>query len=425
MISRQSVLSALLTAAVLFPLAASADRLSFDTTLLGQGREDENNVGEFPFNGYLGLQYSRPGWWNLSSETNMRLFRDWKRGWDDYDLYQAVVHVTPGEIVQIDFGRQFLSQGFTTDLVDGLKLTIRPPWPVEFTTYSGIPRTVERGDFNDFSGTGNGNDGLLSGLSVRIKEIPRTNLQLHTAWRKANIRVGDLRENDAVLVGADASVSLGGAWKPLLYGVSEVNTTGKVMETGTLGLDLYPRSWASFNLEFDYFNTDRNFARQSILELLADGRILSGSIGSTWTLIPDFLEMTESYSLQNITVNGGNRRNGHLLEVAFPITFDSIGLDIGPGYYFSKSFGGDLHGLRIAAHERFNEKWDADLGFDVTTYDKVTGDNDNAFSTVLWTGYEILKDLKLAAGFEFNKNNLFDRDIRGSFKLQYNYGFDI
>lgn len=414
---RQGLLRVVLVAPILCPAAAVADNLNFDTTILGQVRENRNNQNEVPFNGYLGLEYSRSQW-NLSSEANMRLFRDWARGWDDYDLYQAVVHVQPTEIVQIDFGRQFLSQGFTTDIIDGLKLTFRPPWPVEFTAYSGIPRTIERGDFNE-------NDGLLSGLSVRIKDIPRTNLQFHTAWRKANIQVSDIRENDSVLVGANASYLFGGAWQPLLYGLAEFNATGRLFETGTLGLDLYPRNWVAFNVELNYFNVDRNFIRRSILELLTEGETFSGRIGSTWTLIPNYLEMTQSYAYQNLEVTNGNRRNGHLLELEFPLSFDVIGLAVAPGYYFSQSYGGDLHGIRVVVYEQFTDRFDAELGLDYTTYNKVTGDNDNAFSVILWANYEVVKNLTVSAGFEYNKNNLFSRDIRGSFQLQYHYGFAI
>lgn len=414
---RQSLLRVILIASLFCPLVALADSLGFDTTIVGQVRENQNNQSEVPFNGYLGLEYSRPQW-NFSSETNMRIFRDWQRSWDDYDLYQAVVHIRPVPVVQIDFGRQFLSQGFSTDLMDGLKLTLSPPWPLEFTTYLGIPRTVEHGDFNK-------NDGLLSGLSIRIKDIPNTNLQIHTAWRKANIRVADIRENDAVYLGGNASYLFPGSWKPLLYGLVEFNATGKVLETGSIGLDIYPREWAAFNVEFNYFNVDRNFTQRSILGLFTQGRLLSGRIGSTWTLIPNYLSLEQSYSYQNIEVTNGNRQHGHLFEVLLPITLDKIGLFIGPGYYFSKSFGGDLHGIRLSVYEQFTEKLYTEAAVDYTTFDKITGVNDDGFSATLWTGYEVIKGLTLSGGFEYNNNNLFERDIRGSFKLQYHYGRDI
>ena len=414
---KKTLFSALLMAILVIPAGASADNLGFNTTILGQARQNQGNQNEVPLNGYLGLAYERPAW-NLSAETDMRFFRDMARSWDDYDLYQAVVHIKPSNIVQIDFGRQFLSQGFSTDLVDGLKLTLRPALPVEFVTYTGIPRTVERGDFNK-------NDGLLSGVSIRFKDILRTSIQLHTAWRKANIRIGNARANDEVLVGADASYLFKGSWKPLLYGLAEFNATGKIVETGTAGLDIYPRDWAAFNVEFNYFDVDRNFNRPSILGLFAQGRILSGRIGSTWTLIPDTLTLEQSYSFQNIEVISGTRSNGHLLEVSLPVTLEKIRLSFSPGYYFSKSFGGDLHGVRLSAYEQFTDKFYAEAGVDYTTYNKVTGVNDDAFASGLWTGYEVLKGLTLSGGVEYNKNNQLGRDVRGSFKLQYNYGFKI
>ena len=93
-----------------------------------------------------------------------------------------------------------------------------------------------------------------------------------------------------------------------------------------------------------------------------------------------------------------------------------------PAYYFSSSFGGTVHGVRCSLNEEWTEKFSSELGVDFATYQKITSDNDQAFSAVFWAGYEFVKDWKVSAGAEYNRNNLFDRDFRGSFRLDYHYG---
>ena len=169
---KKTLFSALLMAILVIPAGASADNLGFNTTILGQARQNQGNQNEVPLNGYLGLAYERPAW-NLSAETDMRFFRDMARSWDDYDLYQAVVHIKPSNIVQIDFGRQFLSQGFSTDLVDGLKLTLREKRPPDLVLDAGQRRL-----FLTPLARAEGNDPLLRAerplpLPVGHGEIPQ------------------------------------------------------------------------------------------------------------------------------------------------------------------------------------------------------------------------------------------------------------
>lgn len=403
--------------ALLISPSLSAGDFRLDTTLLGQIRENEGEATEGPVNGYLGLGIGATPW-DLSVRTNMRLFRDLSREWDDYDLYQAVLHIRPLEILQVDLGRQFVNEGFSVAMADALKLRLTPPGYVDITLFSGIPRSVEVGDFNR-------DDGLLSGLSVGLKNVARTNAQIHAAWRKNAISFNNLKENDEILVGTNLSHQFTFATRPFLYGLVEYNVAAKVLEAGTAGADLYPHDRISLNLEFNYFNSSRDFNRPTILSLFSRGRLLTGRLASTWTLVPDLLDLVESYSYQRIEVQDNVRRHGHLADTALQFSWEEIGLHAEPGYYFAKSFGGDLHGVRGSLHEQFTEKLYAELGIDFTTYDKITGDDDNAFSTILWSGYEILKGWTVSAGFEYNRNNLLTRDIRGSFKLDYHYGRKI
>ncbi|MDO8644303.1 MAG: hypothetical protein Q7S00_04970 [bacterium] len=401
----------ILLSLTLSPMKAFANSFHLDSGLTGQVRDNESAQREVPLNGTLGLGTTADKW-DFSGQTDMRLFRDTARGSDDYDLYQATLHIKPVETIEIDAGRQFINEGFSVGALDGLRLQLFPSKPVTFTVYSGMPRSVELGDFNQ-------DDGLLTGASIKIQQIPRTDLKFDFAWKRDSINTADFNQNDSLFVGTNISHKLPVKGDPYLYGLFEYDLTAKVMNAGTAGLDITPLSRLALNAEFNYFNVNREFNRPSILSLFTEGRTLSGRLGSTTTLISNRLDFVQSYTYQSIEIQNTLQRNGHILETAFQIFFDSIGLQIQPGYYFEKSFGGQLHGVRMGFSEQFTDRWTADTTVDYTTYDKVTNNNDNAFSTIVWSGYELLKGWTVAGGFEYNRNNEFKKDVRGSFKVEY------
>ncbi len=395
------------------PLQAAS--LQWDTTTLGQAREAVNGRQELPINEYLGLGVAEIGKWQLGVQTDMRYVRDFQQSLHDYDLYQALLHFRPVESVQVDFGRQFVNQGFSVQMLDGIQTTFYPHRLLEIGVYSGIPRSVERGDFNQ-------NDGLITGLSVGLRDLAHTRVRLHAAWQKNNTRLNDLRRNDAFLVGLDLSQQFQGT--QTLYALAEYDTTAKVLNTGTAGIDLYPTRWLALNTEFNYFNVNRDTNRPTILGLFTQGHMLTWRFSSTWTFTR-YLQLVESYAYQSIEAHKNDRRNGHLLEVGLPVSWETIGLYFQPSYYLSRSFGGNAQGVRLSAHEDLTERWFIDAAVDFASYRKITNDNDIAFSSNFWTGYEILKDWTLAAGIEYNNNNLLTRDVRGSMRIDYHYGHKI
>lgn len=410
------LLSFLLTIFIAIPFPVNAGEFELDTEILGQVRENEADQNELPVNSYLGMSIDQPKA-HISAETNMRHFRDFEQSLDDYDLYQAVLHAQPLEMLQIDFGRQFVNQGFSAETLDAIQFTIMPPGHVDISLYTGIPRTVEIGDFNK-------NDGLLTGLRIGLKEIPRTNAQVNFAWRKNNIRFSNLRENDEFHAGLSVSHQFKGPITPLIYGLFEYDASATSIEAGTAGMDLYPARFLALNWEFNYFNINRDTNRQTILGLLTQGEVISGRLATTWTLVPDLLDFVQSYAYQWLEIQSGLHRHGHLLDTAFQFSFEGIGLHNETGYYLSRSFGGDLHGIRTLLHEQFTKKLYAEVCVDFTIYNKITNENDNAISTILWAGYEILDGWIMSGGFEYGRNNAFTSDIRGAFKIEYHFGLE-
>ena len=268
-----------------------AGELQLDATVVGQARENDGSQREIPVNGYLGANLDVPSS-HLSTAGDLRIFRDFNRRFDDFDLYQGLIHWEPLDLLKLDFGRQFISQGFSTNIIDGVKMKIVPEGIVGFTLYAGIPRTVEEGDFNR-------DDGLLTGLSVGFKNIPKTDAQIHVSWRKEDVNGTSLGENDEILAGANLSYQLTKTPSTLVYGLFEYDTTGQVINAGTVGVDFSVDRLFSLNTEFNYFNVSHGADRRSILEALTEGPLLSGRGSFALTLVH-----TPSILSQVIRING-------------------------------------------------------------------------------------------------------------------------
>lgn len=395
----------------LVPLPLFATTIHLDTTTLGQVRKNSNLQREVPVNEYLGLGIDVPDA-RFSGESNMRFFRDFSRKINDYDLYQTVLHFKPVDVLQIDFGRQFVNEGFGVLVADAVKLKIMPPGYIDVTLYSGIPRNVETGDFNR-------NDGLRTGLSLGLKGVPRTTANVRAAWKRNNIRRTDWRQMDTVLVGADASHQFAVKTTPMIYGIFEYDTAARVVDTGTAGLDIYPAKFLALTLEFNVYNVNRSTTLPTVLGLFTRSRSYQGRLTSTWTLVPRYLKLLQTYAYQRLGVQGGLSPNGHLARVGFEVDVDQVGLHIEPSYVYSRSWGGVDQGASFLIHEQFTDELYADVGFDFNTYTKITNNNGKAYSLVLWSGYEVVRGLTLSGGFEYNRNAILKKDIRGSFKVSY------
>lgn len=400
--------------ALLLPLRAGAVAWRVEAEQIGQWRRNAAVQRELPANLYLGAGVAEWGKWHASVQADGRVFRDLQRSVNEADLYQGVLHLEPTKVWRLDLGRQFLNPGFSTELVDGVRTTILPWSRVDLSVYAGVPRTIERGDFNR-------DDGLLTGMVVRLHDWHHTAASLQAQWRKFDLQGADWRQNDTVRVGASASHQFGGKTAPLAYGLFEYDVAGKVVEAGTLGFDWWPSARVALNLEGNYFNVNRAADRPSIMALFTSGPLWTGRFAATIDVVPDVVTLRTQYAYQRVTVGAGAHRTGHVVEVGIPVHIRAAHLDFEPAYYFSQSYGGRVHGVRALLHERFMKSWWGELGVDYSSYRKVTNESDVALSTVLWTGYDIGKAWRVAVGGEYNKNNLFNRDLRGSLRVSYRY----
>src|SRR3989338_4806492 len=208
---------------------------------------------------------------------------------------------------------------------------------------------------------------------------------------------------------------------PLIYGLAEVDVSGKILKTGTAGLDFYPLRRLALNLEFDAYDSDRQNSRQTIFGFFSSGRMLKGRFGATWTAIPHWLEVEAGYAYQSFKPAPGNTEAGHLAEIALPVSIEKWNLEITPAYYFSKSFGGRVHGARATVNEQWTKNLWTEVSGDYAIYEKVTNNNDNAISTTGWVGYDFARGFHVAAGGEYKHKNFFNRDVRANLSLGYSW----
>lgn len=395
-----------------WPLSeVTAYELVIHPSIVGQVRVNSLEEQEIPLNGYLGFSGAfKP--WEVGLEDNLRVFQEASGGLDDFDLYQSVVHLKPTSALRLDFGRQFVNQGFTATTLDGLQMTFTPKGPFDFVIYSGIPRNVEIGDFNR-------DDGATAGFALGWKVGPQTQIRLQSAWRRFVFDHLDWQKNDQVSGGFDFFHQFGGKSRPLFYALAEYSLTGNILETGTAGLDIYPTDALALNFEFNYFDIDRERDAPTILSLFTTGETLAGRFAATALIIPDFLDFMASYAFQRIEIGEDVARNGHLVDATFMFYDDDIGITLAPGLFFQNTFGGNVGGVKLLIHEQFTKRFYASLSANYGSYRKVTGNDDFAVALSGWVGLEVAKGLTLAAGSEYNRNNLYATDVRGSFKVDY------
>src|SRR3989338_4403760 len=263
----------IILAAVLFPVVVHAGSYYLDGRIQSQARENSLSEREVPFDVYMdaGLaELPQQGTFDVSFKNNHTFNSDFTDG-DEFDLYQAVFRMQNlGGVADVSAGRQFLSPGFHTYLVDGLSTTIgKDDWPIVFTLFGGIPRYIESGDFH-------GEAGLVSGMTIETQIMDHMHTKFSMIYDKLDIDAANWKENETVLVGMSHSHYFGGNMAPTLYGTMEYDTAGSVIETGIMGFGLQPHRRIYWNIEGGHYNTNRDRTRTTIFSLYANGPLYQG-----------------------------------------------------------------------------------------------------------------------------------------------------
>jgi hypothetical protein len=388
--------------------------LSYDN--LSQLRKGLNNTKQDPIYQYIGIGLKGfPK--EISFQTNMLSYIDGATGQDGFDLYQAVFHVEPVDVLVTDVGRQFQSDGFGADLLDGFKVGIFPSsgylgWDI----YAGDPRYIEEGDFRQPQ------QGLFVGTNFNLQNVKDTTARFSALWKKIDITKRDFNRNDTIYLGLAGSHRFSNAKStPNIYGDVEYDVAGNIFDVGTLGVDLYPHWRVALNFEGSYFNVNRSLTQRTIM-----GAFLSGAMGqgrqSAQIKISKSLHFIEDFSYQHYRVDGRGGENSYTAGAGLDHYWKAAKLSSSAKYYYRRSFGGNVNGGLFEFENSYFKNFLADLSFDLSRYTKITGETATATSLVGSLGYTFLEHYLVSVGGEYNHNNWFDRE--GRITLNFQMTFD-
>lgn len=406
---------------ILIPAVADAASYYVMPRLQSQVRENMINEREVPFTIFYdtGLaDLPKEGSFDVSLMNN-KIFNIPAENGDEFDLYQAVFRMNDiGNIIDISAGRQFLSPGFATYLVDGLKTTVgKDDWPVLISLLGGVPRYIETGDFH-------GEIGLLTGTTIELNGYDKSYARLSVLYDKYNIHVNEWKKNDTVLTGLALSHQFGGKVKPNIYGDFEFDTGGKDIDNSTAGIRLTPHRRFYCYAEGGFYNTNRDFRRPTIMGLFATGGLYQGRGGFQVIAVEanrvlGDLAINADYSFSRFDSGPGKGSNGNIAGAGLAFELIPLRMENGISYTFYDSYGGRAHDVLVALHSEPINKLSLDVSANYTKYTKITNDSDNAIGVFWMAGYEVLKNLILSAGGEYNRNDVFKKDIRATVQLAY------
>lgn len=402
----------LVTLLLVLPKIANAFDFHISELNFTQVKRTFYSKTSIPMANYLGFGFSAPEV-KLSFESHFQVDYDYMFHNNETELYDAYLHADKlWDMVSIDAGRQFWNVGFEAAMVDGLRFYIAPPGYLDIELFGGILRSAETGDFKN-------DGGLDSGINFNLKNVLYTNASVGMSWRKIKLDQARYNRNDSILARASAShgFSLKGL-NPYVYGIFEYDVSGTTVDTATVGTTLYPHWRVSFNLEGSYLNENRSLGRVTVLSFFANDRVLQGRAGVTVKII-DPLSFIGNYSYQQYKPKAGLFTRTNIADVGFTSSIPDIGLTAHLTYMLRKSYGGKAQGGLFGVREDFTDRLYAATDLNYVKYNKITNDNDWAISSITQAGFEVMKGLLIAAFFEFNRNDMFNRDIRGTLQLQY------
>ncbi len=385
---------------------------TFNATLSNEAQIRTNQNGDREYEtenkiGFHAVEQNR----NISFTSQFRYSREWNSGDDNIDLYETNIQLGSlfNNHASLNLGRQSLISNVDYILMDGLALTLAPSRVFDVELFAGVPRYFEEGDFD-------GEVGLVSGLSFVLNQVAYTNARVDVLYQKKNFDNNQLNDTDKIYLSGSASK---GVSIFRFYGLGEYDLTDTLPTTITLGTEIYPFvQKVGFLIEGNYFDESRNDNLETIFSILSADRLWQIKSGVFVNAIKH-LGLYQNFSLQRFQVLAGQSEDGYNAETGLSYDFDKINLNANLGYYFIDSYGGTLHGVRTALYESWTQNVFSLFSADYVTYTKVTNDNDAGLSFKGTTGVNLNNGLTLAAALEYNYNNAFEHDVRGTFLLNY------
>lgn len=392
--------------------AAAASSWDIGYRNLSQTRKSRFASYQEPIYQYFSLGASELPY-NLNLQTDFMGFADAITGANNFDLYQALVHIEPVKNFTIDGGRQWIGDGLDANLMDGLKLGLASfDSHIGGNIYAGIPRYLEQGDFH------NVREQLVVGGNLDLLDVKDTAMRFSAQWFKADATRNDYRYNDTIYLGLSGSRQFSDAWStPRIYGDVEFDVAGKLLDVGTLGLNFYPHWRVALTFEGNRFDVNRRLNNQTIFGDTFTGSIYQGREAMQIKLAKNF-NFVEDFSYFAYKVPGLGDKNGYKAGAGLDYFWEAAKLSTHAEYYYMKSYGGTVNGGYAELANSYLKHLYGDIGVDVSRYSKITNEKNTALSVVGEVGWAFAKRVKLALGGEFNRNVWFNRDCRVTVNLE-------
>lgn len=367
--------------------------LSFHTSVTGSNVLTDQSIGDTRFRFYRGyLQYA--------SSRGLR----------------------PG--YEVRAGRQWVSGGVGTGIIDGLAAAVRPTPCGELTGYVGTLGTDRLASTDRLWSLDPWDDSRAYGGRVRVNRTLGP-VQPHVAvsWARRDRTPGEELVRDEERLGVHGELALSraaapphtlaggvrlyGDWKRDLVFNQNLNVAGgiELRSPGLdfLGQDRSPRVRVEYQKRRPALRATSDFAS---FHLAPVDEIRAGAGCNVWRQI----RLDVDASLFTFEEDED--------DTGISAIISGHGLSL--GYRFHDGWGGDLSSVVLGGHRRIGEKLTVDANVDLSqyTYGGVDGDasvpeiDDDAVAGLLAVGYDLLPRLTLTGQAEFLENANYNHDVR-------------
>lgn len=385
-------------------IAASFDpRLS--TQLYTQIRKNTIDENQWPFIEYLNAGVAIE---SFDLDVDLKVMGDPLMEDADFDLYATRLQIRDiGDVLSLTVGRQSVLSGFSYDLMDGMDVLFSPDFMINMEIYGGLIRFIELDEFNDYN--------VAAGGRVFLNGFSYTELSVEFRYERLK------NDFDWTEIGVVASHTLDSEIKPRFFASFNGDVTNKIITQATLGASLSPVPY-HFSLEVSRYDYKLDYLDpwEDIFSLFATSAMWEFKQSAGY-VVNDSLTLFQSYSLTRYNYDLTGTAMGHVVRLGGDLKAIADRLGLLLTVFFNQSYGGRSYGASGRARFLITQSLFAGLRGGVLSFDKITGESDNASFFLLEAGYRIIKGLEIVLGGEFNSNDQFKRDLRANVALKYEF----
>ena len=298
--------------------------------------------------------------------------------------------------------------------MDGMRLEWQSQNTWSIASYAGVPRFPEIGDFHK-------DDGLISGISLLTHTTHGLAGQVGVVYRKRDMQTNNWLGNDQMFGISYLQYRFDKINMPTFYSGVEYDISGSSLDQLTSGVEWSPHRILSLNGELNYFDENTTEGKETIFALFTGGKMWQGRLGFNEKPFNDF-DFFQNYNYSRVKDPGGTNHNQHDLLMGITYSLPKIDIDITPSFNYTQSYGGKVYLGSLALLDYVKSWWSVLLRYDYAKFSKITNDNGEAMSAVVWNTFELPKDFSLSLNTEFHKNNDVSREFRGGLALNWNFG---